>query len=64
MEFILSTKSKTEGLQLYQKYAPLQVFSEAFPQICNYLKRVSRNFANFCFPENLLVAIANRCKVL
>ena len=48
MEFIFSTKLQTEGLLLYQKLAPLQVFSTIFPQI-----------SNFCFPENLLVADAN-----
>ena len=37
MEFIFSTKLQVEGLQLYQKYAPLQVFSEIFAQICSFL---------------------------
>ena len=48
MKFIFSTKLQTEGLLLYQKLTPLQVFSTIFPQI-----------SNFCFPENLLVADAN-----
>ena len=37
MEFIFSTILQAEGLQLYQKYAPLQVFSKIFAQICSYL---------------------------
>ena len=32
--------------------------------LCSYLSRDFRNFTNFCFPENLLVAAANRFKVL
>ena len=31
---------------------------------CSYLQRSFRNFTNFCFPENLLVAAANCFKVL
>ena len=31
---------------------------------CSYLQINFRNFTNFCFPENLLVAAANRFKVL
>ena len=54
---------QVEGLQLYQKYASLQIFSKSFAQICSYLQGVSRNFINLCFPENLLVAAASRCKV-
>ena len=59
-----STNLQAEGLQLYQKYAPLQVFSKIFAQICCYLYGVSGNFTNSCFPENFLVASASRCKVL
>ena len=47
-----------------QTCAPLQEFSKIFAHICSFLQRVSRNFTNFCFQENLLVAAANRCKVL
>ena len=36
-------------------------FSDLF---CSYLQINFRNFTNFCFPENLLVAAANRFKVL
>ena len=57
---------KLQYLQLYQRYASLQVlfnifFSDLF---CSYLQRNFQNFTNFCFPENLLVAAANRFKVL
>ena len=31
---------------------------------CSYLPRDFRNFTNFCFPENILAAAANRFKVL
>ena len=48
--------SQVEGLQLYQKYAPLQVFPR-------FLRRFV-NFTNLCFPEKPLVAAASRCKVL
>ena len=30
MEFLFSARLKGEGLQLYQKYAPLQLFSKIF----------------------------------
>ena len=30
----------------------------------SYLERTFQNFTNFCFPENILVAAANRFKVL
>ena len=30
MKFTFSTKLQTDGLQLYQKYAPLQLFSKVF----------------------------------
>ena len=36
-------------------------FSDLF---CSYLQRNVRMFMNFCFSENLLVAAANRFKVL
>ena len=58
------TKLQAEGLPLYQKHASQLVFSKIFVQIFSYLKRVFRIFISFCFPENLLVAAANRCKVL
>ena len=64
MEFISSTILQTEDLHIYQKYAPLQVFSKIFAQICSYLYGVFRNFTNICFPKNLLVAPASCCKVL
>ena len=38
------------------KNVPPQVFSIIFAQIYSFLHRVSQNFTNFCFPENLLVA--------
>ena len=31
---------------------------------CSYLQRSFRNFTNFCFPENLLVAAANFFRAL
>ena len=37
MEFIFSIKLQVEGLQRYQKYAPLQVFFKVFAQICSFL---------------------------
>ena len=55
MELIFSTKLQAEGLQLYQKYSLLQVFSKGFAQIFSYLKKISRHFTNFYFPEKLLV---------
>ena len=59
-----STILQAEGLQLYQKYAPLQVFSKIFAQIYCYLLGVSGNFTNLYFTENVLVAGAGRCNVL
>ena len=38
MELIFSTKLQVKDLQLYQKYAPLQVFSKIFAQICSFYK--------------------------
>ena len=56
MEFIFSTKLYFEGLQLYQKYAQIQVFSNIFAQVCSFLANVYQTFTNLRFPENLLVA--------
>ena len=56
MKLIFSTKLQAEGLQLYQKYAALQIFPQGFAQIFSYLERISRHFTNFYFPENVLVA--------
>ena len=56
MEFIFSTKLHFEGLQLYQKYAQIQVFSNIFAQVCCFLANVYQTFTNLRFPENLLVA--------
>ena len=49
-------------LQLYQRYASLQVFFKIFAQIC-FLVICKKNFKilrTFCFPETLLVAAGNR----
>ena len=53
-------------LQLYQRYASVQVIFNVFSQICSVVicKENFRDFTNFSFPENLLVAAANRFKVL
>ena len=37
MEFTFFSKMETEGLQLYQKYASLQVFTKIFVQMSSYL---------------------------
>ena len=47
MELIFSTKLQAEGLQLYQKYALLQVFSKGFAQIFSYLKKISISQKSF-----------------
>ena len=38
MEFIFLAKLQVEDLQLYQKYALLQIFSKIFAQTCSFLK--------------------------
>ena len=45
------------------KNAPPQVFSIIFAQIYSFLHRISQNFTNFCFPENLLVATFSGCSL-
>ena len=52
-------------LQLYQRYASLQVLFKIFAQICSVVicKEIFEISQNFCFPDNLLVAAANRFKV-
>ena len=51
----------------FTKVMPLyKHFSIFFSQICSVVisKRNFRNFTNFCFTQNLIVAAANRFKVL
>ena len=38
MKFFFSKILQAEGLQLYQKYIPLPVFSKIFLQICSIYK--------------------------
>ena len=47
-------------LQLYQRYASLQVLFKIFAQICSVV--ICKEI--FEIPENLLVAAANRFKIL
>ena len=64
MEFIFWTKSQTESLELYQKYACLSVFFNIFAQICSaVIYKSFWKFYELLFPRKP-VAAANRCKVL
>ena len=49
----------------FTKYMLLYKYFPTFlHRFVKSLHRVSRNFTNLCFPKNLLVAAASRCKVL
>ena len=61
MEFLFSTKLQVVGMQLFQKYTPLQVFAKIwlrFVAIYNEFLTIYR----FLFPRTL--AVVNGCKVL
>ena len=66
MELTSLTKLQAVGLQFYQKYASLQVFFKIFARICSTViyKKFFEILRTFYLPENLLVAAANRCKIL
>ena len=53
---------KAGCLQLYQKRIPQQVLFKVFAQICCYLSKFCY-ILSFFPPKNLLVVVANPCKV-
>ena len=61
--FFFFDKMKAGCLQLYQKRIPQQVLFKVFAQICCYLSKFCYILGKFISQKNLLVVVANRCKV-